>query len=450
MGHARPRGRALLAAWRGSRCSPPGATDEAAVAAAEEIAAEHAAVTNPAAAPWRSLVAPALDRLGRREEALALAREELELARRVGRARARSAGRCGCSARSSSTTMRPRARRGSRRRSRCSTPRPRGWSSPARSPRSGAALRRERRPADAREPLRRALELAVACSATGLAEHVRTELYAAGARPRTDARSGAAALTASERRVADLAAGGETNRDIAQTLYVTPKTVEVHLSNAYRKLGIRSRRELAGALARMTLIERDAEVAALDAAIAEAAAGQRAAAGDRRAGRDRQVRPARRPARPRRRPAARARRARVASSSASSASASCASCSRPTSPTRRAAPAALAGAAAPAASVFGAPERRGEGVASFAALHGLFWLAVQPRRGAAAAAGGRRPALVRPAVAALPRLPRAAARGRCRSSSPRRVRSGEPGTRPDAARRARRTTRRAHASSPAR
>ena len=72
------------------------------------------------------------------------------------------------------------------------------------------------------------------------------ELYAAGARPRTDARSGAAALTASERRVADLAAGGETNRDIAQSLYVTPKTVEVHLSNAYRKLGIRSRRELRG------------------------------------------------------------------------------------------------------------------------------------------------------------------------------------------------------------
>ncbi|MET0686586.1 MAG: helix-turn-helix transcriptional regulator, partial [Solirubrobacteraceae bacterium] len=81
------------------------------------------------------------------------------------------------------------------------------------------------------------------------AEHVRTELYAAGARPRTDALSGAAALTASERRVATLAAGGETNRDIAQTLYVTPKTVEVHLSNAYRKLGIRSRRELATALA---------------------------------------------------------------------------------------------------------------------------------------------------------------------------------------------------------
>ena len=55
-------------------------------------------------------------------------------------------------------------------------------------------------------------------------------------------------MTASERRVAGLAAEGQTNRDIAQTLYVTPKTIEVHLSNTYRKLGIASRRELAGAL----------------------------------------------------------------------------------------------------------------------------------------------------------------------------------------------------------
>jgi DNA-binding NarL/FixJ family response regulator len=59
-------------------------------------------------------------------------------------------------------------------------------------------------------------------------------------------------LTASERRVADLAAEGQTSRDIAQTLYVTPKTVEVHLSNAYRKLCIGSRRDLARALAETT------------------------------------------------------------------------------------------------------------------------------------------------------------------------------------------------------
>jgi DNA-binding NarL/FixJ family response regulator len=78
---------------------------------------------------------------------------------------------------------------------------------------------------------------------------VRSEIYATGSRPRTTALAGARALTASERRVADLAAAGQTNRDIAQALYVTPKTVEVHLSNAYRKLGIASRRELERALA---------------------------------------------------------------------------------------------------------------------------------------------------------------------------------------------------------
>jgi DNA-binding CsgD family transcriptional regulator len=70
----------------------------------------------------------------------------------------------------------------------------------------------------------------------------------AGARPRTDAAAGPAALTASERRMVDLAAAGQTNREIGQGLFVTPKTVEVHLSNAYRKLDIGSRRELAAAL----------------------------------------------------------------------------------------------------------------------------------------------------------------------------------------------------------
>ena len=60
--------------------------------------------------------------------------------------------------------------------------------------------------------------------------------------------SGVDALTASERRVADMAREGLTNRQIAQALFVTPKTVEVHLSSVYRKLGIASRNELGGAL----------------------------------------------------------------------------------------------------------------------------------------------------------------------------------------------------------
>jgi len=93
-----------------------------------------------------------------------------------------------------------------------------------------------------------ALELAEACGCTPLVESVRSELYATGARPRTTALAGVESLTARELRVAMLAADGQTNREIAQALFVTPKTVVVHLSSAYRKLDIRSRRELAGAL----------------------------------------------------------------------------------------------------------------------------------------------------------------------------------------------------------
>jgi class 3 adenylate cyclase/DNA-binding CsgD family transcriptional regulator len=113
----------------------------------------------------------------------------------------------------------------------------------------GASLRRRNHRAEGREFLRRALELATACGATGLAEQTREELLASGARPRTTAVSGAEALTPSEARVARMAAEGLTNREIAQALFVTPKTVEVHLSSAYRKLGISSRMQLAEAMA---------------------------------------------------------------------------------------------------------------------------------------------------------------------------------------------------------
>ncbi len=112
----------------------------------------------------------------------------------------------------------------------------------------GGALRRERQPTDARDPLERAYEVARACDADGIVEQIRTELAASGVRRRRDEAGGTGALTPSERRVADLAAGGRTNREIAQELFVTPKTVEVHLSAAYRKLGIASRHALAGVL----------------------------------------------------------------------------------------------------------------------------------------------------------------------------------------------------------
>ena len=215
-----------------------------ALATADRIARDYPHTENPAVGQWRSLKAQALDRLGRTDEALALAAEEVELARSFG-----APWTLGRSLRVLGTLERDgglghlqeavAVLEGSPARLECAKA----------LAALGTRLRHLRQPTEAREPLRRALQLADACGAGGLAEQVRTELYAAGARPRTTALQGVEALTASERRVADLAAEGGTNRDIAQTLFVTPKTVEVHLSNVYRKLGIRSRRELAPALA---------------------------------------------------------------------------------------------------------------------------------------------------------------------------------------------------------
>lgn len=113
----------------------------------------------------------------------------------------------------------------------------------------GAALRRANQRAEARDHLRQALQLAQRAGATLLAERAHEELIATGARPRRVELSGAAALTPSERRTAAMAAEGMSNREIAQALFVTPKTIEMHLSNAYRKLDIQSRSQLARAMA---------------------------------------------------------------------------------------------------------------------------------------------------------------------------------------------------------
>jgi DNA-binding NarL/FixJ family response regulator len=112
----------------------------------------------------------------------------------------------------------------------------------------GAALRRANHRADARDHLREGLDLAHRLGAAALREQAKLELAATGARPRRLELTGLDALTPSERRVAELAASELTNREIAQTLFVTPKTVEVHLSSAYRKLGIGSRTQLAEAI----------------------------------------------------------------------------------------------------------------------------------------------------------------------------------------------------------
>ena len=112
----------------------------------------------------------------------------------------------------------------------------------------GAALRRAGERAQARELLDQALKQAHHAGARLIEQHVMQELKIAGARPRRLAFSGAEALTASERRVADMAAEGMANREIAQALFVTPRTIEQHLYNTYKKLGIQTRVQLTDAL----------------------------------------------------------------------------------------------------------------------------------------------------------------------------------------------------------
>jgi DNA-binding CsgD family transcriptional regulator len=100
----------------------------------------------------------------------------------------------------------------------------------------------------ARAILRDAHDAAHACGATALCDRARAELLLAGGRPRPAAGAGADALTPAERRVAEIAASGATNREIARRLYLSPKTVEMHLRSAYRKLDLPGRSGLATVL----------------------------------------------------------------------------------------------------------------------------------------------------------------------------------------------------------
>ena len=196
---------------------------------------------NPATVDWRSQAAAAHAALGQRDAALVLAREELELARRFGAPRAigialRTVGVIEHeldALRASVDVLGESPARLEHARALCDL---------------GVALRHRRRIVDAREPLRQALDLAVRCQATPLAARARTELLIAGARPRRPQLSGVGALTTNERRIAALAAAGRSNREIAQALYVSHKTVEKHLTAAYRKLGVGGREHLPGTL----------------------------------------------------------------------------------------------------------------------------------------------------------------------------------------------------------
>jgi DNA-binding CsgD family transcriptional regulator len=108
----------------------------------------------------------------------------------------------------------------------------------------GDALHRAGRDDEARGPLREGIGLADRLGARSISRHALATLRAAGGRPRRVRMAGPEALTPAERQVVDLAAAGATNREIAEELVITRKTVEWHLKKAYDKLDIRSRDQL--------------------------------------------------------------------------------------------------------------------------------------------------------------------------------------------------------------
>ncbi|TQS17297.1 hypothetical protein FLW16_43000, partial [Microbispora sp. KK1-11] len=182
---------------------------------------------NPALVAWRSQAALCLHALGDTAAAQAYAHEELELAERWGAPYAighalRVAGLV--SPMPDAVKLLERSVEVLR-------------ASPARLELAyalvdlGTRRRRQGQTAMARSLLQEGMDLAQRCGADPVVKEARSELRALGARPRRSYLTGPEALTPSETRVAGLAATGLTNRQIAQRLYVTVKTVEVHLSN---------------------------------------------------------------------------------------------------------------------------------------------------------------------------------------------------------------------------
>jgi DNA-binding CsgD family transcriptional regulator len=198
----------------------------------------------PGAIPWRSHAALAHLALGERERARALADEELARAEHTGATRlvVRNLRILGL------THANPAGLELLEQATRCAGPDVPRLEHMRALVDFGAALRRANRRADARVPLREARESCRRLGATALAERARVELVAAGGRPRRAATTGIESLTASQSRVAGLAAQGLTTRQIAESLFVTPKTVEFHLRQVYRKLGVSSRHQVAEAL----------------------------------------------------------------------------------------------------------------------------------------------------------------------------------------------------------
>ena len=207
--------------------------------------AESVQFLNPAFVPWRSQAAIALQRLGRQEEARALAREELELSRSWGAPRT-----VGISLRALGLVEGGQAGELLLREAVEVLA-----DSPARLEHAralvdlGALVRRGNSRSEAGSFCAKGSSSLIGAAPPPWSREGTTKLAATGAHPRTILLSGLDSLTASERRVAQMAADDMSNKEIAQALFVTVKTVEQHLGRVYRKLDIGSRRELGAALA---------------------------------------------------------------------------------------------------------------------------------------------------------------------------------------------------------
>lgn len=204
-----------------------------------------ALVTSPSYLPWRSEAALAHLALGEREQAGHLTEDELDLAREFGAPRALGVATraAGVVAGGERGELLLREAVDTLEQANAGLERGRALAD------LGALVRRRNRRAEARELLREALDAAHRAGAKRLAERAETELRATGARPRRVILTGLDSLTASERRIAELASQDLTNREIAQSLFITARTVEGHLTSVFRKLRLDSRNELPTALA---------------------------------------------------------------------------------------------------------------------------------------------------------------------------------------------------------
>jgi DNA-binding CsgD family transcriptional regulator len=203
-------------------------------------------ITNPAVLPWRSEAGLAARRLGRPEQAAELIGEEVDLAERFGAPRAVGVARraAGLLARGQTAVDLLRSAVDLLAGAGVRVEQARAMAD------LGTAVRRMGRSANARRTLRDAVVLAERVGASIVARQARDELRAAGGRAPVRSEGSVDGLTPGERRVAELAAGGQSNRQIANSLFITVKAVEWHLGNVYRKLSVRGRGELSGALVR--------------------------------------------------------------------------------------------------------------------------------------------------------------------------------------------------------